>query len=374
MGTQVDARTDVYALGCMLFQAIAGKAPFERDNDVAKVFAHLSEPPPSLSAARPGIPEGLDEVVSTALAKVPDERYASAGELAAAARGALAGGTTATVAQRTPAPAPVVPAPAGPAPAGPVPGGAPPAPGAPPGDAGGPGEPSSGPGARERRPASRRTLTLAAAAVAVLAGAIVLALALGGGGDGGGGGGAGGDGGGESASSPIPAGNLTTNPSFEGDTDGWDFFESDIASVPAADAPDGKRVARVTWSGSPGEYSIDDDPETVSASKAGRIYTATAWVKASDLNDGKPICISLREGLENGGDFPFSAGIVNATTSEYRELRVTHRAEADGEMIGVHVFRAGSDMSQGEFFLVDAIAITESAAGAPGASISECDV
>ncbi len=324
MGAEVDARTDVYALGCMLFQTIAGKAPFERDHDVAKVFAHLSEAPPSLSEARPGIPAGLDEVVRTALAKLPDERYASAGGLAAAARTALAGGPA-------PAPtlaggsAPTLVRPSSEAPGGPAGRSPDAAHGAPPASAG------ARP-AREARRGSRRLLPLAAAAAVVLVGVVVLVLALAGGGDGGGGdatggggGGAGdsggGNGGAHGADAPIPEGNLTANASFEGDTEGWDFFEADIASVPAADAPAGERVARVTWVGAPEEYSIDDDPETVASSKAGRIYTASAWVKASDANNGKPICISLRERLEDGGDFPFSAGIVNASSSEYRELQ-----------------------------------------------------
>ena len=93
----------------------------------------------------------------------------------------------------------------------------------------------------------------------------------------------------------MPAGNLTSNPSFERGLSGWDFFQSDLAREQATDAPDGENVARVTLLGKPGEYSIDDFPETVSSSRAGRTYTATAWVKATDANDGERICISLRE-------------------------------------------------------------------------------
>jgi hypothetical protein len=57
----------------MLYQAVTG-APFEPDNDVAKMYAHLSNPPPTLSAARPGLREGLDQIIQTALARAPDER------------------------------------------------------------------------------------------------------------------------------------------------------------------------------------------------------------------------------------------------------------------------------------------------------------
>ena len=58
LGTAVNAQTDVYALGCMLYHMIAGKPPFEGETHVAKLFAHVSEPPPSLAAARPGAPGG----------------------------------------------------------------------------------------------------------------------------------------------------------------------------------------------------------------------------------------------------------------------------------------------------------------------------
>ena len=60
-GRELDARTDVYALGCVLFQCLAGGPPFEKDSEVAMVYAHLEEPPPSLSARRPDLPAGLDE-------------------------------------------------------------------------------------------------------------------------------------------------------------------------------------------------------------------------------------------------------------------------------------------------------------------------
>ena len=91
MGADVDARADVYALGCMLFHAVAGKPPFEREITVAKMYAHITDPPPSLTSVRPDAPPGLDAVIATALGKDPAERQASAGELAAAAEQALTG-------------------------------------------------------------------------------------------------------------------------------------------------------------------------------------------------------------------------------------------------------------------------------------------
>ena len=90
-GGAIDARADVYSLGCVLFECLAGERPFERDSELSVVFAHLNEPPPTLSAARPDLPREFDDVFGTALAKSPDDRYSTCGELARAARAALQG-------------------------------------------------------------------------------------------------------------------------------------------------------------------------------------------------------------------------------------------------------------------------------------------
>jgi YVTN family beta-propeller protein len=90
-GERADARTDVYALGCLLFHALTGHPPYDRDTEVAKMYAQLHDPPPSVVASVPGAPAGLDGVVARALAKDPDGRYPSAGDLGRAARAALSG-------------------------------------------------------------------------------------------------------------------------------------------------------------------------------------------------------------------------------------------------------------------------------------------
>ena len=90
-GGSIDGRADVYSLGCVLFECLAGTRPFARDSELSVVFAHLNEPPPRLSDLRPDLPEAFDEVFATALAKSPDERYSTCGELMAAARAALQG-------------------------------------------------------------------------------------------------------------------------------------------------------------------------------------------------------------------------------------------------------------------------------------------
>jgi tRNA A-37 threonylcarbamoyl transferase component Bud32 len=90
-GTTVDARTDVYSLGCVLYECLAGIRPYDRDSELSVVFAHLNEPPPKPTDASPTLPAAFDDVVATALAKKPDDRYNSCGELVAAAHAALRG-------------------------------------------------------------------------------------------------------------------------------------------------------------------------------------------------------------------------------------------------------------------------------------------
>jgi Protein kinase domain/Anaphase-promoting complex subunit 4 WD40 domain/WD domain, G-beta repeat len=88
-GGPVDGRADQYALACAAFELLTGEAPFQRDDAMAVIWAHLQQPPPSLSARRPGLPEHADPVLGRALAKVPEKRYASCLEFAGELRDAL---------------------------------------------------------------------------------------------------------------------------------------------------------------------------------------------------------------------------------------------------------------------------------------------
>ena len=80
-GGSLDARCDVYSLGCVIFHTLTGSTPFPEEGDAAKLWGHMTEPPPSLLARIPSLPERLDDVVKRAMAKEPDDRYGSAGEL-----------------------------------------------------------------------------------------------------------------------------------------------------------------------------------------------------------------------------------------------------------------------------------------------------
>jgi hypothetical protein len=135
-----DSRTDQYALGCAAFALLTGFLPYQRPQPAATLFAHMNDPVPQPSAARPGIPAAVDAVVARAMAKSPAARYASCGEFATALRDAL----TATFTQ--------------PPRYGPVPGSGP-APGYPP--------PAAGPRGKARDWFRRKTV-LIAGGVAVL--------------------------------------------------------------------------------------------------------------------------------------------------------------------------------------------------------------
>src|SRR4051812_19343132 len=89
-GGVVDARTDVYGLGCVLYEALTGEVPYPVKGVAAKMLAHHSTSPPSVTARVPDAPPALDAVIARALAKDPADRFPTAGDLARAALAAAA--------------------------------------------------------------------------------------------------------------------------------------------------------------------------------------------------------------------------------------------------------------------------------------------
>jgi serine/threonine protein kinase len=210
-GQAVDARTDVYSLTCVLYQAVTGQVPYPRDSEPSKMWAHMGEDPPSVGQARADVPPAFEEVIKRGMAKKPEDRYPSTGDLGRATT-AAAQDRQATQVERSVAtggaapghamPPPVVSMPApptgvssspaptagprGPAAPPPPPGYAPPPPPPTSGPATGPpqwqptaaGGPGPGGGSKNRTPL---IIGGALAGLAVLV--LVLALALGGGGE-----------------------------------------------------------------------------------------------------------------------------------------------------------------------------------------------
>ncbi|WP_442937762.1 serine/threonine protein kinase [Nonomuraea sp. SBT364] len=73
----IDGGADQYALACVVYEGLSGRLPFQRDNDIALLWAHLAEQPAALSTLRPDLPPEVDAVMSRALAKAPEQRYPS---------------------------------------------------------------------------------------------------------------------------------------------------------------------------------------------------------------------------------------------------------------------------------------------------------
>jgi serine/threonine protein kinase len=100
-GTSVLGLADQYSLGCVMYECLTGRVPFEKDLDAAIIWAHVEETPVMPTVLRPELPPGIDEVFGRVLAKRPDERYGSCREFVEAARmamGILGPGTEASLA------------------------------------------------------------------------------------------------------------------------------------------------------------------------------------------------------------------------------------------------------------------------------------
>jgi serine/threonine-protein kinase len=90
-GHRVDFRSDIYALGIVIYEVFTGRVPFQGDTPIATILMHLNDPPPLEGPGAPAIPASLVPVLRRALAKSPEDRFAAARDLAAALEAARAG-------------------------------------------------------------------------------------------------------------------------------------------------------------------------------------------------------------------------------------------------------------------------------------------
>jgi non-specific serine/threonine protein kinase len=86
-GRELDGRTDIYSLGCVLFECLAGRPAFRKDADVAVLMAHINEDAPAVTSWRPDCPTDLATIVAKTLEKSPDDRFQTCEELIEALRG-----------------------------------------------------------------------------------------------------------------------------------------------------------------------------------------------------------------------------------------------------------------------------------------------
>jgi serine/threonine-protein kinase len=92
----VDGRADQYSLGCVLYECLTGRLPFQKDRDAAIIWAHVEETPPMPSTVVPELPAAIDEVIAKVMAKKAEDRYPTCRAFTEAANAALGSPLTGT--------------------------------------------------------------------------------------------------------------------------------------------------------------------------------------------------------------------------------------------------------------------------------------
>jgi serine/threonine protein kinase len=101
-GEAVDGRSDIYSLGAILYRMLSGQPPYQADTPMSLALKHITEPPPDILQVNPSLPPAVAALIRKAMAKAPNERFSTAGELVAALREVVEGRTPAFLIETAP--------------------------------------------------------------------------------------------------------------------------------------------------------------------------------------------------------------------------------------------------------------------------------